>query len=639
MASLGDLVLNLKLGNQTFAKNMRDSGRMAQQLALDTEKLTRSTLSQQDAANRLSQFLNNQTVQFKQQAAAAAESNLATVQARAANQLLAVELGNATVQANRLTQAGLALDRQLMEEQQQARDVVAALGSADIRAKQLAVSKQQLRNAVLQLRGENDREAVSLNNSALASLRLQQATAQLIQRSLQHANAKRAESAALQHFNTVQGLSVATSQKYAASLAMAHRGTAGLRGSSGIAGQAVQQLVFAVDDAASSFGTGGWSGAIRGSANNLSMLAGILGGPYGMAIAVAITAGTQLWMAFSKQKEEAAGAAQGVDQLTESLKRQSDTLRDQLSFRKELLGLIEQGGSAAFSAPLSQRQDDAAVLDKQIADVKARMDQLRGGAATQRGMAAHVDETRHQRWQTQTFASLGKDRRDSAQIEQHSARAVALDKEANSLGTELHTLTAQRRQMLGEIGKLQEQQSMALAGEMHMDQVRAQARRDDLARQKELERIERNKLLMSLERHKLESGAGLRKQLAAEIDPRKGRAREIADEARERMKQAALNPETFTTTRQMILRAAMAKLGAENGGEGPRGPEGLQRGSRELMERMRQRELARDKPKDQQADLLKQLLGEMQKGAKEEVNQTAALKAFEKNYVVVGAFD
>lgn len=629
MASLGDLVLNLKLGNQTFARNMRDSGRMAQQLALDTEKLTRSTLSQQDAANRLSQFLTSQTVQFKQQAAAAAASNLATVQARSANQLLAVELGNATVQANRLTQAELALDRELMQSQQQLRDNVARLSSATMQSKQLALSQQQLRNSIVQLRQENQQAALVLNSQTTAALNLKMAEQQLLQRSLQHTAAKKQETAALQQFNVVVGLSAATQQRYAASLASANMATAGVRGGSAKAQMAIQQLVFAVDDAASSFGTGGWSGAIRGSANNLSMLAGILGGPYGLAAGVAITATTQLYLAMNKTSEEAETLTARMDKFRTKLEGQMEGIKQWQELQRDVSRMQNADDVTALRGLGESKEND-------LADLAAQRKEL----VRQQELAANVtNNTRDRTWGqmgrdifsldsldgvTAAYSSMQQHRDALEQLKEIGERITANDQARVKLQSELNFVQQ-------ESSKLAKSHAATYA-ETHAAEAK---------RAKELVQLDRQRMLMALERHRLESGAGLRKQLAAEIDPRAGRMREIADEARERMKQARLNPETFTSTRSMILQAALAKMSAEEKGgkEAPRGPEGLQRGSRELLERMRQREMERNAPQKEELGELKKLAALMKQGVDAENAQQKALEQFKNNYVVVGAFD
>lgn len=66
---------------------------------------------------------------------------------------------------------------------------------------------------------------------------------------------------------------------------------------------AIQQLVFAVDDAATSYGTAGLAGAVRGAANNLTMAASLMG-PWAAAVAVGVSAVVQLGLAFTKSKNE-----------------------------------------------------------------------------------------------------------------------------------------------------------------------------------------------------------------------------------------------------------------------------------------------------------------------------------------------
>lgn len=92
----------------------------------------------------------------------------------------------------------------------------------------------------------------------------------------------------------------------------------GFSGSAANAQFAIQQLVFAADDAIVSFGTGGFSGAVRGASNNVSAFAASLFGVKGLMVAVAISAAAQLVAALTKTRSEAKGAADAIDELTQS---------------------------------------------------------------------------------------------------------------------------------------------------------------------------------------------------------------------------------------------------------------------------------------------------------------------------------
>lgn len=81
---------------------------------------------------------------------------------------------------------------------------------------------------------------------------------------------------------------------------------------------AINQLIFAVDDATTSYGTGGLAGAIRGAANNLTMAASVMG-PWGAAVAVGVSAVTQLGLAFMKTGEETKTSTSALDEFQQKL--------------------------------------------------------------------------------------------------------------------------------------------------------------------------------------------------------------------------------------------------------------------------------------------------------------------------------
>lgn len=108
---------------------------------------------------------------------------------------------------------------------------------------------------------------------------------------------------------------------------------------------AIQQLVMAVDDASVSYGTGGLQGAIRGASNNLTAAAALMG-PWGAAVAVGVSAVTQLGMAFMKTGEETAKSTSLLD----DFERQIGAIDKAASRIRNRRDTIKPGGMSVVEA-------------------------------------------------------------------------------------------------------------------------------------------------------------------------------------------------------------------------------------------------------------------------------------------------
>ena len=84
---------------------------------------------------------------------------------------------------------------------------------------------------------------------------------------------------------------------------------------------AATQMTFAVEDAASVWGTQGFSGALRAAGNNLTMVAMLMGGMKGQIIATTAIIGTQLVASLLKTQEIAERAAKGLESFRKSFSR------------------------------------------------------------------------------------------------------------------------------------------------------------------------------------------------------------------------------------------------------------------------------------------------------------------------------
>jgi hypothetical protein len=235
--------------------------------------------------------------------------------------------------------------------------------------------------------------------------------------------------------NSVSKINVlvgANTSQLTAGMQQASSAVRGFSASAGNMQMAMQQAVFAVDDAASSFGTGGIAGSIRGAANNISMLASSLFGVKGLMVAVGITAATQLAMSFMKTKDEAETAKKGIDELRNSL----DALTRQRERRRGL--------DAAGSMPLDDVADEISQRRKRIDELsqalQVRREQLKKdvGDRDPFGNRHEFDQETLKPRDTGEFLFSEEIRANATEIRQ-------LEKDLNSLAAEMMTLEDRRR--------------------------------------------------------------------------------------------------------------------------------------------------------------------------------------------------
>lgn len=161
----------------------------------------------------------------------------------------------------------------------------------------------------------------------------------------QHMNRLAGETRAQMAFNRMLAETSAEMRQFEMVQAGAAKGSLGVAGGAGKAQMAINQLIFAVDDAATSYGTGGLAGAIRGAGNNLTMAASMMG-PWGAAISVGVMAATQLGMALSKTGEEASNSGSLLDefrQKVEALEKSANRIGSRKAFDPMSMDATEAG--------------------------------------------------------------------------------------------------------------------------------------------------------------------------------------------------------------------------------------------------------------------------------------------------------
>jgi membrane protein implicated in regulation of membrane protease activity len=181
------------------------------------------------------------------------------------------------------------------------------------------------------------------------------------------------------------------------------------RGSYGNAGRrnqaAIQQGIFAIDDFATSLGTGGFSGAVRGASNNITQMASLLGGPWTLGIGVALTAATQLALAFwdlgeaedeaKKRTEELARAEKQLAKEREAAERGFARGRGEMALGGGFdvaAGL--SGPDAAAVAAQEERRRLGLLSGRARMDVRVAEESERQAAAETAAIRAELDAAR-----------------------------------------------------------------------------------------------------------------------------------------------------------------------------------------------------------------------------------------------------
>jgi len=155
------------------------------------------------------------------------------------------------------------------------------------------------------------------------------------------------------------------------------RDVGGFNRSTKTAQRGLLELSRGVEDFAVSFGTSGFSGGLRGAANNLSQLAFIMGGPFAGAIAGVSVAGVSMWQAFNKGAD---GAIKKAETYTDVLNKSQERIK---TFRDSQDRLFEQGlklqqaggvkGSEIAKLRVGQRQGLIDQSRKQAAEIGRRL--------------------------------------------------------------------------------------------------------------------------------------------------------------------------------------------------------------------------------------------------------------------------
>jgi hypothetical protein len=327
---------------------------------------------------------------------------------------------------------------------------------------------------------------------------------------------------------------------------------------SGRAQGAINNLVFAVDDATTVYGQQGWAGAIRAASNNLTFAAAALG-PWGAAIAVGVSAVTQLTLALSDNESKAKKNTEALA----SFRREVEAIQKTASrielpeFRSGDIGIDEFG----------QRSRD---VGDRLGITRSRREFLQGqlGSLEQRRSEFAVQNTTNP-----NDVMRGLSDTDRQTYEQMTSELDRLRGEISDLTFEEGRLTSQAANLRNNAERVQQEQADEVGAAMERENRRLQ--REEQAEQRRQEQ-ERGSIQKELQRDMLRANP-FGQDAARQFD--------IVEQLRQR--ETGINALTNVdpAIRQQMLRDAEAVAARQLGGlEGDRtslssrGPQTLRRG-------------------------------------------------------------
>lgn len=230
--------------------------------------------------------------------------------------------------------------------------------------------------------------------------------------------------------------------------------------SAGKSQMAMQNLIYAVDDASVSFTTGGFSGAIRGASNNLTTIAAQLGGLKTQIAAVGVLAvvqiGMKLYDNFDKAKKPVEDLTERMDRLQERLEgvRHSFTgIHDQIKIDRQMDPRAARERIDTLKDQARQLGRGGAGLDSEIGKLRDERDAFifeRGGTDQRKGL--DTEELNLARQYDKEILALEKERADIRERESRATRErLMLEKELPNL------LKRSTNETIKEQTKLQEQ--------------------------------------------------------------------------------------------------------------------------------------------------------------------------------------
>lgn len=231
---------------------------------------------------------------------------------------------------------------------------------------------------------------------------------------------------------------------FSAALRSIQRGGDIARGAFGNLNLAVQQGIFAIDDFTSV--TGGLDQRIRAAANNISQLAFLLGGTWGLAAGVAISVTAQLAVGFAKWATGTEEAERRQKKLEAAIKQVNSALERQLEITNQLAEAYKKIADSIGEAGTSERGRGPRERRRELDELRQQQLERRREAAAasnpavgrSRARVAEIEE------QLQTETNFGARRRLEREREQ-LRRRIESDLDRAEIGAQVEIDTARRR--------------------------------------------------------------------------------------------------------------------------------------------------------------------------------------------------
>lgn len=561
---------------------------------------------------------------------AAFSTSVKTMAAQAKAAQTALANANSLQTGSARMDRGLAVGRQqavanLAGEQANNRVAAAQMNDAALAATRLATAIEQARGATIGLATGNQQLAASLKSTAAQGARLDQIYHQLVRTTLQDRQATMDASLARKALLRAWKEGTITSQEFTRAIKTANAAQANMAAGSGRTQVAIQQLIFAVDDASTIYGQQGLSGAIRAAANNMTTFASLMFGPWGLAIAVAVAAATQLYLALNKTGDSAKSAGEKLKEVTDAVKEQIDYMKKRVELEQDLKRAQKEGaGSEEIAKSVERRKNELELIEKEKQALVDRNDQLQGQS-----------QLKGRSWGQFLSDPLNLTGNADASIQAGELAAQAA-KEMEENGKRINELSKEQARLSGEVVRLEKEKLAIMEREKQTGAAMVQQGLQDFRRgfmeQAKMQRGEVEKAAKEYAQRAMD----LKTAIADELDPTgkaKGR-REIAMELKSRRE--AIDAMGGTNAERKALKdqaeqAALKKMKDLEGGQSNQGPSGFAKDSKEAMDAVRRAMLASSQPKDKSVQHLASIEQELKKLNDNEKEQRKLAEKMAKN--------
>jgi len=426
----------------------------------------------------------------------------------------------------------------------------------------------------------------------------------------------------------------ATVRRLSAASARAAQSTANVSGKMGKATQAATQMTFALDDAASVYGTSGLAGSVRAAANNLTMVAAIMGGLKAQIAATVVLVGVQLWQAFSKQKDKTDEARKAVEEYKEALDRLTQNRVSAAEFEQTAKGMEDND---SVQEQIKKRQTEIDALEAANAEIQAQvgglydtLDKTVGGDNVKgfaRDLMSSIPAARGSLLGSMGFGQGATDNRTVMDAEQREAlrqKAIAAEEKLKENQLELQRLSRERN-------RLQERSAQLTEQEIGKAKLAEKIERERLKVERMLAESQAERAQQELAAQMQSAGQQLARDIGAIANPEEARRQQIKEERDARIASINALGNTMSKAQRDLLRTQANLIAARDlkdleSSKPAReqimtGPTAIERGSQEAFAMQRRIALQGMLPKQQKTEDLLAKLERLQQKQLEELKK------------------